>query len=120
MNVDPPETPSEEHLRFEEQKRFGVMHHGGAWKRGEEGEDFGTSPEVSAGQLSDHEGVHPALAVTQPLRERVAPAAQMVDPDGRIDQHRLSAGVSGAGAESVGAPSLARRAQQAAWRSRGQ
>lgn len=116
VDVDPAEPLTEKHLRLQKLERLGVTRHGGVRERREQGEEFRSPPELSAGELSDHEGVHPDLAGAQPPGKHVVAVAEVVDPDRRVDEHRLSAEAWSAGGRSVEAPSPPRRARQAAWR----
>jgi hypothetical protein len=45
------------------------------------------SLEDTARELSDHEGMSPHFAVAQAIRQEVIAAAEVVDPDGGVDEH---------------------------------
>jgi hypothetical protein len=53
----------------------------------EEPQDFSPSPERPASELADHEGMRPHLAAAQAVRQEVVAPAEMVDPDGCVDEH---------------------------------
>ena len=98
-------------------ERLGVIHDGGVWERREQRQDVGPPLQASAGDLSDDERVHPDFTVTQAPSKGVVAVTEVVDPDRRVDEHRLSGGASGAGAGWREAPSRSRRARPTAWHS---
>jgi hypothetical protein len=53
----------------------------------EEPQDFSPSPERPASELADHEGMRPHLTTTQTIRQDVIATAEVVHPDGRVDEH---------------------------------
>ncbi len=55
-------------------------------------EHFSAPREIAARKLADHERVSPNCAVFEQLRESGVPLAQVVDPDGGIDQQRSARG----------------------------
>jgi hypothetical protein len=79
-----------------------MAHDRGLGESREERQDVGPAVEGAAGELADHEGMGPRLPRVQTLDECAVATAEVVDPDGSVDQHVPLA--SGAGTTAGYAP----------------
>lgn len=90
VHVDPAQTLAGEPLRVDESKHFAVLDEWRGWKRGERTEDLASPRQVPAREFPDDEDVRPHLpGLEQVLQRRIGPA-EVVHPDGRIDEHWLT------------------------------
>jgi len=88
VHVDPPDALPGEPPGFDESHCNVVIHERGARQRRHEREDLAPAPQVAARQFVDHERVGPHVPAVEPLLQQLVASAEVVDPDGGINQHR--------------------------------
>src|SRR5262245_55705124 len=90
MHVYPTQSSAEELVRFDEFQRLIMLSNGHRRQRRKQCEYSLTLRQASAGELSDHERMDPDLACVELLRKLGIPRAEMIYPNGRVDeQERL-------------------------------
>ena len=86
MNVDPAEAAAHQAMALYEREHLMVRRNGHGGQCVEKTEDFFTLAEIAATELADYERMRPDDAVVQLRDKRGVPAAQMVDPYGRVGE----------------------------------
>lgn len=87
MHIDPPEAGPRQLVFVDESQHFVVVDLGRLGKRPEKSQHLGTTLQVSTSELADHELMAPDLALLQRGDQAAIPSAQVLDPDGCVDQH---------------------------------
>src|SRR5437016_14109021 len=88
MHVHPRETPTHQTARGDEREHLVIARCGHARQRGEGIEKLLSLGQVTAGQLANDEVVRADLGLLKEFDERGISPAQMIHPDGGINEHR--------------------------------
>lgn len=86
MDVDETDPAAHQRVTIEEAEHLGMSRHGDSGETPEQIEHLLEVPQVPARELPDHEGVHAHPAGLQLPGQPAASGAQVVDPDGRVDE----------------------------------
>jgi len=72
-------------------QHLGIYHDADTRQIIEQKQDLGSIVQVAAGQFADHVRVSRNLRIIAQRRESRITVAQVIDPDGRIDEHHSAA-----------------------------
>jgi hypothetical protein len=86
MHVDPTESTAHQASTLDECKHFVVIRNRHRRQLADQLEDVAAPRKISAGKLPDDERVCPNQPVFEELRESLVALAQMIYPDGGIDE----------------------------------
>ena len=87
VDVDPPYTLRHELTRLDEVEDLLMIEQRRVRQGCQEPQDLSPSLQGPAGEFADHEGMRPHLAGVQAIRQEVIAPAEVIDPDGGVDEH---------------------------------
>jgi hypothetical protein len=87
VDVDPSDTLRHEPMRLDELQDFLMIAQRGVRQGRQECQDLAPSRQGTAGEFADHEGMSPHFAAAQAIRQEIIASAEVIDPDGGIDEH---------------------------------
>ena len=85
MDIDPTQALSHQLIPLQEVHDFIVFGFNGGRKLPQQGKDFGSVPDESAGQLSDHKTVADDVTLKEQRRQFSMPMPQVLDPYRGVD-----------------------------------
>ena len=87
MDINPAQASPHQTVALKKREHFVVTGYRRMRKRGEGAQQLVSLREVSTRQLPDDEGMGPNLSLFEQRDQRGVASTQVIDPDGRIDQH---------------------------------
>lgn len=91
MHIDPANALSSQALPLYQRDYFPVSGVRGCRKAAQQAQNLATLPQPAQRQLTDHEGVREHPARVEQLRKGRAPAPQMFNPNGSVDERQRRA-----------------------------
>ena len=87
MHIDPAQARGRQATSLDQCQDFVVIARFAVRQRAQPTQNFATFAQLSAGQLSDYEGVRDDAPLLKPRRQARMAASQMLDPERSVDQH---------------------------------
>lgn len=87
MDVDPSDPLGHEPMRVDEVEHILMIEQRRLWQGSQELQDLAPSLKAAAGEFTDHEGMRPHLPGAQAFCQEVITPAEVIDPDGGVDEH---------------------------------
>lgn len=92
MGVDIADTESEEVLLLNEKQNFWIRGDNGLRQTLQRAQNQTTLTQIADGKLTDHEGMRQDSFVLKETSEGAVSGAQVIDPDGGVDQDHVDSG----------------------------
>jgi hypothetical protein len=86
VDIDPSNTLCHELARLDEIENLLMIHDRSVRQGGQESQDLPPSCEAPAGKFANHERMGPYLTIQQATCQEGIASAQVIDPDGGIDE----------------------------------
>ena len=87
MDVNPSDALRHEPTRLDEVENLLMIQQRRLRQGCQEPQDLPPSLQAPAGEFADHEGMCPHLAVPQAIGQEIIAPAEVIDPDGSVDEH---------------------------------
>ena len=90
MCIDPADPSSLEPVRVDEMQHLFMSGERNCRECIQQAEDLVSPPQVATRQLADNERMADGLSFVQQLREMTVPSAQVIHPDGGVDENHFA------------------------------